>query len=149
MAGQRGRKKGRGQAPAGDISSQYRGSLTEAAVQAFEVPVAETVGSAVAKTGELLADGGSALGSMARAGLRAAGSLRVDDAAGVVLNTAKDVVVTGANAAGPAIETVAGAAGEALSTAAGLAGPALEAAGDVAGDVLGAVAEGIGDALSG
>ncbi len=123
-------------------------SLGVQAVTAVDSGLGNVTADAVIKGASLVADGGAALGELAKSGLRLARSKTIEGAASGVVNVAGDAISAVTQAAGPAAGAVAGAAGDVLSSAADLAGPALEAAGEAAGAVLGAVAEAAGDALS-
>lgn len=137
------RKKNKSQGqPAG--ATDPRNSFFYADAQALADPLLLNAGSAVAKGADLLGEGASALGGLARAGFRAAGSVKLD----AVSDAARDVASTAAGALAPAAEAVIDAAGTALSAAGDMAGPALEAAGEVAGQVLGAAVEAAGDVIS-
>lgn len=150
------RKKKKDSGPTANALAPYpQQSLTVDAANSLAGPALDAVGGAVAKGANLLAEGGGALGGLAKSALQAARAVPLDSAVDVVTNAAGEA----AKAAGPAASAMLGAAGDVLSNAAELAGPALGVAGDVAGDVLGAagdvagevlgaVVEGIGDALS-
>ena len=153
MALSRKKKKGGG-GNSNELPFYPQNSLAVDTANSLTGPAVDALGGAVAKGANILADGGGALGGLAKSALQAARSVPLDSAVDIVTNAASGA----AKAAGPAANALIGTAGDVLSNAAELAGPALGAAGevagevlgaagDVAGEVLGAVVEGIGDAL--
>jgi hypothetical protein len=134
-------------APADSARLDPQNSLGVAAFEAVDDNVVSAAGSLVAKGADVLSDGGSALGGIARAGMRGAGSLPFNTAADAVADAARGTASAAGGVAGSSAEAALNATGAVLSIAGDLVGPALDAAGDVAGSVLGAAADAAGDLL--
>ncbi len=149
MTQERKRKQSNTAAPAtNQTEAPSSEALGVAAFEALDGDVISASGSLLSKGADAVSDGGSALGGLARAGLRAVGSLPLDDAAGGIADAARGVAGAAAGIAGSSAEAALSVTGSALSNAGDLVGPALEATGDVAGAVLGAAADAAGDILS-
>lgn len=138
------RRKQAQAARADGLRYDQQNSLSTVAFEAADDGVLSGAGSLVAKGADLVSDGGNALGGLARAGMRAAGSLPFDSVADAARGTASAAGGLGSSSA----EAALNATGAVLSNAGDLVGPALDAAGDVAGSVLGAAADAAGDILS-